>query len=152
MRDVEKYTLELIEYAGQRGISLFQCGLAIEPIFLEQVFSAALLTGDVHLLLPGVLWPAVSQLDQNHFRPPEMLAHGHDQNALANFCFVHGHGSHGIAWLGKATGDKRGEYERGNSTDGNPAARCEPLNSLRFAEKKVPPVTAALRQARGNLL
>src|SRR3981081_2793482 len=148
MRDVEKYTLELMEYASQRGISLFQCGLAIWSIFLEQVFSAALLTGDVHLFLPGVLRPAVSQLDQNHFRPPEMLAYGHDQNALANFCLIHGHRSHGIAWFGKAAGDKRGEYERGNSTKRNPATRGEPLNGVRFAEKKVPPVTAALRQAR----
>src|ERR1700730_18563148 len=34
VRDIEKNALEFIENADERGISLFQRGLAIEPIFL----------------------------------------------------------------------------------------------------------------------
>src|SRR5258708_38014824 len=52
----------------------------------------------------------------------------------------------------KGAGDNRCEYERGNRSSGNPPARCEPRNGLRFAEKKVPPMRVALRQARRNLL
>src|SRR5713226_1087928 len=152
MRHVQKNALKFIEHAGKRSVSLFQRGLPIKPVFLQQVFRAPLLTGNVDFVLPLRLRPAVRQLHQNHFRAPQVVADGHHQNSLANLGLVRGQRSAWCIGFGNPPGNKRGQHEPGNRAGSGPVARCEPRSSPWFAEEKVPPVAAPLRQARRNLL
>src|SRR5579859_2366373 len=54
--------------------------------------------------------------------------------------------------LADATGDEGGEDHGGDGAGSHPAARREPAGSGGFAEKEIPPVRAALREAGRNLL
>jgi hypothetical protein len=84
VRDVEQDSLELIEHAGQRGVALFQRGLAIQSVFFDEILGAASLGGDVDFFLLAVFRLGVAELDEHHFGAAEVFADGHDENALAN--------------------------------------------------------------------
>src|SRR5216684_1798843 len=54
MRDVQEHAFQFVERVGKPGITLLQRGLAIQAVFLEQIFRAPLLGGDVHFFLSRI--------------------------------------------------------------------------------------------------
>ena len=84
VRHVEEHALEIIEHAGEAGVAFLQGGLAIEAVFLEQIFRAALFGGDVDLFLRRVAGRGVRKLDEHPLGMAEVFADGHDEDALAN--------------------------------------------------------------------
>src|SRR6267142_2142345 len=81
-----------------------------------------------------------------------MFSNGQHQDAFANSALVDRDRSARYNGLAQATGDKRGENERGNCAEGGPAAGSEPPDGFRLAEKKIPPMRALFRQAGRDLL
>ena len=84
MRDVEKHALQFIQHAGEPCVAILQRGLAVQPIFIQQVLGAALLSGNVHLLLSRVKRRGVRKFNEHPLGAAQVVAHGNDQDSFAN--------------------------------------------------------------------
>ena len=64
--NIQKHALQLIQDTGKCGVAFLQSGLAVQAVFIEQIFGTALLSGDVHVLLRGIARRGIRKLDEHH--------------------------------------------------------------------------------------
>jgi len=76
--DVGEDAFEIVEDAGEAGVTIMKSSLAIEAILLEEILGSALFIGDVDLFCFAVLWLGVGKFHEHHFRAAEVFADGYD--------------------------------------------------------------------------
>src|SRR5467141_391628 len=142
MRDVQEDALPFVERAGKPGITLLQRGLAIQAVFLEQIFRAAPFGGDIHLLLRGIGRLRVGKLDEHSLGMAQVFADGDDQDALPNLLRAGDVVRTGVSPRNPPNKKRRNDQGHNRSSRAKPA-RLEP---------RLPPCLRSLRQSWRNLL
>src|SRR6266481_3690300 len=142
VRHVQEHALQFIQRVGESRIAFLQSGLAIQTIFLEQIFRAAPFGGDVHFFLPWIAGRRVGKLDEHSLGMAEVFADGDDQDALPNLL-----GAGDVVFVRASFRDSAGnegyDDEGGERSDHGEPPRLEP---------RLPPCFRSLGQPRSNLL